>query len=570
MFTSNELLHLVFADPSDEYYSGLLKLDLDQYLWLKLHEKYETVYFLKAANDGFSVHTLGDRKAKTYEPAQSMLTSVKELFTGKNEFAFGDWMIEQMKAKRQNAVAFVCAAEDFCRTAREIRWNSTLEKLASEKARTGILVLTFPLEVEQSKRLLLDCNAFSRLGDSTITAARSGIQTDLFRFLLENKSGSCTILSPYTDTDRCIHSMLLRLQLGMPDHVLSAPDFKKLETYLITYLGDLQMQITQPLFPNREPSCYLSYHNLFRNLEDKRVWDDLVQRSLAFSPGQYKEKRNPLRTALPRDRSKPIGKCVDLFFAKFIRSGTCSSKQVQFLTELLTAKSIEENPKLLSGIERLLARIASCDPDDTESYSKFLKAVQFCNYWLYVPSGSDEERDVLSIIEKMDLNIQLSQTLNQYIKSKKQIQPIETHTPTGTKVVDNTINTLETKIRVLDQQSSILQEVLDRVTLDLSLSSLSKDIMAKMNKVALEIASSLNLTSEDNSRGKINDDTAKQSQESDRSADFSHQEKYSLQNEQPQIEEVPSANTAPSRSCHKPPQNLYSLSRTQQKNAVKE
>ena len=58
MFSSKELLHLVFADETDTYYGDdLLKLELNQYLWLKLHESYQTVYFLGAAGKTFTIKT---------------------------------------------------------------------------------------------------------------------------------------------------------------------------------------------------------------------------------------------------------------------------------------------------------------------------------------------------------------------------------------------------------------------------------------------------------------------------------------------------------------------------------
>ena len=73
MFSSNDLTHLVFANETDTYYrDDLLKLDLHQYLWLDLHEKYSAVYFLTLSESTFSIKTYGDLKCKAYEPSRRL------------------------------------------------------------------------------------------------------------------------------------------------------------------------------------------------------------------------------------------------------------------------------------------------------------------------------------------------------------------------------------------------------------------------------------------------------------------------------------------------------------------
>ncbi len=47
MFPSDALLQLVFANDTDIYFcNGFMQADLNQYLWLKLPEKFKTVRFM--------------------------------------------------------------------------------------------------------------------------------------------------------------------------------------------------------------------------------------------------------------------------------------------------------------------------------------------------------------------------------------------------------------------------------------------------------------------------------------------------------------------------------------------
>ena len=150
MFSSNDLVHLVFADETDTYYCGdLLKLDLHQYLWRKLHETYPAVYFLSLSEGALSVKTYGDLKCKAYEPGRKFW----KLMGFESEMGeLGKWIHKQLTSKRSEPAAFVCSLEDFCKASKDPDWANALYDIAGERHRAGTFVLTVPVSVERRQR----------------------------------------------------------------------------------------------------------------------------------------------------------------------------------------------------------------------------------------------------------------------------------------------------------------------------------------------------------------------------------------------------------------------------------
>ncbi|MCD7917264.1 MAG: hypothetical protein LUF84_02220, partial [Clostridiales bacterium] len=98
MFSSSELIHFVFANDDDDYYcGGLLRLDLNQYLWMKLHEEhYHTVYFLSRTDANiFSIKTCGDKKSSSFTVKQSIWSWV--LGTETEEEQQENWLCRQLE-----------------------------------------------------------------------------------------------------------------------------------------------------------------------------------------------------------------------------------------------------------------------------------------------------------------------------------------------------------------------------------------------------------------------------------------------------------------------------------------
>lgn len=477
MFSSNALVHLVFADPMDEYCSdGLLKLDLDRYLWLKLHERFSSVYFLRAEDHGFAVKTFGDRKAKNYEPSQGFLKSMKGIFSGKSETQrFGDWMLEQMKSMRSEAAAFVCSAEDFCRTASGADWNAVLRQLAGEKNRTGILVLKMPLEAERSRELLLESPAFAQLGDATVSDLRGGSLQPLFPTLANGKKDACCFLSP--SSGEGLHAILLRLQLENPQLIVSEEESRAAEEYLRRYLRNLHLQESEPLFRSGEPALYLSYRDLYLQLKDKRVWNELLAR--ARNQSRLSEGMLLPAAALPLDRTGITGRCAGKLFTENLSAGTSSSRPPipdRILANLLTPRNRPENKAVAEAMEGFLQKLSAADPEDGETFQKIVEALGFCADWLYVPEEREEKEIVLALVERQNINLELS-SLKYQTRNKFQNASLA-----GGDLLDAKLRQMKIQADTIQRTADQYQDLISSSMLDLSLSSFSpREVFAKLS-----------------------------------------------------------------------------------------
>ena len=482
MFSSNALVHLVFADPMDEYCSdGLLKLDLDRYLWLKLHERFSSVYFLRGDDHGFAVNTFGDRKAKNYEAGQSFLKSMK-IFGGKGETQrFGDWMLDQMRSMRSEAAAFVCSAEDFCRTASGQEWNAVLRQLAGEKNRSGILVLKMPLEAERSRELLLKEPAFSQLGDAAVSSLRGGTLQPMFPMLAKGKEGACYFLSPAGGEG--LHEVLLRLQLENPRFLMSEEESKAAEDYLGRYLRDLRLQEKEPLFRIGEPALFLSFRDLYLQLKNERVWNELLSRARAQSKQSEGKLLEP--TYLPPDRTGVTGRCAVKLFSEAQLAGTNVDRPPipdRILLDLLTPRNRPENQAVSEAMEGSLQKLTSADPEDRGTYQKILEALGFCTDWLYVPEKSEEEQIVLALMERQNINLELSSL--SYQTRMNYESAAQTAALAGGKLLDAKLRQMEAQARSIQRMADQYQELISSSMLDLSMSKFSpKDVFSKLSSL---------------------------------------------------------------------------------------
>lgn len=479
MFSSNALVHLVFADPMDEYYSdGLLKLDLDRYLWLKLHERFSSVYFLRAEDHAFAVETFGDIKAKHYEPNQGFLKSMKDIFGGKSETQrFGAWLLEQMKSMRSEAAAFVCSAEDFCRTAVGQDWNTLLRQLAGEKNRTGILVLKMPLEAERSRELLLDSPVLAQLGDATVSYLRGGSLQPLFPALANGKKDACCFLSPCSGEG--LHAILLRLQLENPRLLMTEEESRAAEDYLRRYLRDLRLQQSEPLFRSGEPALYLSFRDLYLQLKNERVWNELLAR--ARDQTRVSEGKLLPVASLPPDRTGITGRCAVKLFSEGQFAATAARRSKtpdQILTDLLTPRNRPENQAVSDALEGFLQKLSAADPEDGETCQKILEALGFCTDWLYVPEKSEEEQIVLALVERQNINLELS-SLKYQTRAKFQNASLA-----GGDLLDAKLRQMEAQADSIRRTADQYQDLISSSMLDLSLSSFSpKEVFAKLTSL---------------------------------------------------------------------------------------
>lgn len=479
MFSSQSLIHLVFADPMDDYFSGLLKMDLDHYLWLKLHERFSAVYFLRRSERVFSVSTFGDRGAAPFEANPGKMSKLKDAFTGKsNVQRFGDWMLEQLCGMRSEAAAFVCPAEDFLSVAKGAEWEQILHRIRGANNRTGILVLTLPLQAERSRELLLGQNLFRHLGDAAISDLRGGSPRALFPALKKEKEDACVILSPYAGS--CLKSILLRLQLEDPSFLLSETQAESVERYLRRYLQDLRLQQEAPLLPGTGPAVYLSCRDLYLRLKDPRIRSGLVSRCrTAQAQGE-----KPLRAdaLVPPDREGLAGRCLIKLFAESGPSGHPDVRESQIpeqiLRRLLRPRNEREHPRMLEALFDFLQRLSHTDPEDRESRRKILEAMSFCSDWLCVPDGSETEADVLAMIERQKVDLDLSRLAFESADNRRRLETVGGKGPLYETRLKQARNLAEAHRLNAEQYHELIKSSM----MDLSLSRFSgKEVFEKLS-----------------------------------------------------------------------------------------
>ena len=95
MFSSNALMQIVFADPKDIYFpEGILKSDLNSYLWYKLHDKYDTVYFADRDDRG-------DIHVSYYLEAYTDNFRAKGFLSKSPQNTLAKWLKKQLRDKTQ-------------------------------------------------------------------------------------------------------------------------------------------------------------------------------------------------------------------------------------------------------------------------------------------------------------------------------------------------------------------------------------------------------------------------------------------------------------------------------------
>lgn len=411
MFSSKELISFVFANENDIYYGeDLLKLNLNQYLWTKLHESYETVYFLSAAENSFNVRSFGDSTCIAYDSGKKSITKLLSFIGSTEQDKLGAWMLRQLRAKPNQAVAFVCPLEDFCTVLADDRWTTVLQSIAEEKKRSGIFVLTAPATSERTKDLLLNSPVFDRLGETAVTDLRGGELRELYGPIKRNKWDSCLFLNTFP-RER-VRSLLLHLAMEYPDRCQSCQELDTLADYLTGYLHDPQSQQEEPLLTSNLPAGYLLYRELYEQLASESVWNRLAKQSAKAFP---KHSSASLCREAPvlRDLKCYAGKCMMLRLPKWVREqdgeGRRADKILENIQREVSApKNRPENKEITAAAEEFLSQLDAVNADDLDTYLQLLQAIEFCAGRVYAEPGREETGRVLAIIEKLRSGISIS------------------------------------------------------------------------------------------------------------------------------------------------------------------
>lgn len=396
MFSSQQLISYVFANPDDEYRGNdLMTLNLKQYLWQSLHAQYNTVYFLHSP-DGvtMSVRTFGDKYAKPYKPS----------FLGFNEQRrFGDWLLEQMDLPADKAAAFVCDLGDFCTVFSQSGWESMLKKLAADTKRTGIFVLTASPYSEDSLPYLLESPVFDLLHETAVTENR-GLKRCIYSSIQEAKPLHYRCLNAFTPER--ISTLLLHICAADPRRCLDRREREEMAAALASnlYGSDPLPGILSP----SQPALYLTYRDLYQLLQNRSNWEEIRQ-----------------LTRLPAVKIPPIlrspdcyaGRCLKLPLPDWVMGKPDSSDRYPEDTlrgiqeTVCLPPNSPENRQLMNTAQAFLENLRNLEDGDIDTCSLLLDALNCCIQWITVCEKDSNYQDILDSLKLFDIYAKSSSDL---------------------------------------------------------------------------------------------------------------------------------------------------------------
>lgn len=416
MFSPNELLHFAFADESDVYYCNeLLALNLQQFLWLKLHEQgYGCVYYLESTDDGaVCVRTFGDRRARSYAPekAKHKLFSKQK---SRND-SLRRWLSKQLTEKDPDRAAIICPLKDFAQHFRTSDWEDFLRELAASDRRNGILILTAPPEVEASRSVFLTSPVFDYLREDGITALRTASLCDMYEMLHRSKPDRMVYLNAWT-AER-IHSLLSRMLVEDPKRTDDCSLRSEMEEYLLQWMNNPALRANEPRLANRLPSPFDLFRNAFDRLRREESWNQLTAKAgqvrEAGGIRQYLEKlgcpyaEDPVNAVcVRRDADSWAGRCLHLN----LRCADCGGEEQQKIAQMLdeigqqvrAPQNREDNPRIAEAVGALLPELHAADlAGDVGTVRRILFSINFCIRWISVAPKSNEETAILTVLEKL-------------------------------------------------------------------------------------------------------------------------------------------------------------------------
>ena len=471
LFDAKELLHLVFANNSDLYYTkGLLELSLDEFLWFRLHsEGYDPVYFLQSGSPECSVRTFGDQNAKPYAERQNPFRKGISWFAGETETdRFGSWMIKQL----QDGAAFVFPMDMMCAEKAAPDWINPLKQIASMKGRRGILVMKVPTEVELSRDALLNSAIFDALGETGITNLRRDPEGSLCAALLEAKDRGCHFWSLYTKER--IEALLLRLQFDHPDLDAAPRELELMVDYLLQYLNNPRLRLHDPLFQLEYVGILPEYCEVYRWLGDKKTWAHLraCAGQVNDAGGVHALLRQKGIPAVEPDRNRFAVSHGENTFARMclkIRMDGGLQKQLgperepaaDILLELFQLlnepKSHADNVRVGEKLQLLCVEAGAAKArQDPDAYWKIVFVMRFYAKWIHVEDGGKEEAELLRIAEQAEGCVEDSKKLFRVKKALLGMQALKSSIP----VYQAQMEMLENTINVLNQAAPLSWELL--------------------------------------------------------------------------------------------------------------
>lgn len=271
-FSDTKRLQLVFADKNDYYYTdSLMKLNLNQYLWLALRQNYHAVWFVsvKMPKETVNVKRFPDDMSGMEKKA------VRSFLCGRKAF---DWVMDQANQEDQGKKqAFIMESETFVSLFE--KHELTVDHKKTLKNNTIILLL--PPNVQETKDLLLTSRAFDNLEAEFVTGLRceSTASEDIYGNLNDKCSDVCLFLHEYTVCR--IKRLLTYSLMHHPKRKISQNILDCMAVYLTQYLNNrcLQWHDEEKLFGGEISRCVLKYEDIEVHLSADTVWYRLKKRA---------------------------------------------------------------------------------------------------------------------------------------------------------------------------------------------------------------------------------------------------------------------------------------------------
>ena len=266
-FSENKRLQLVFAYKNDYYYTdSMMRLSLDQYLWLALRQYYNAVWFVSVRKPREAVrvnHFPDDLSHIEKKPIKYFLGTKK---------AF-DWLMDQAKQNDNNQKqAFVMDLDSFV----SIFEGRRVSESQKSVLKNHTIVLVMPPEVQETKELLITSNAFDNLEAEFVIALRdeNNINEDIYGNLNDKCSDVCLFLQEYTVSR--IKRVLMYSLMHHPKRRVSEDILDCMAVYLTQYLNNrsLQWYEEEKLFGDMS-RCLILYKDIEEQLSDDIVWKRL-------------------------------------------------------------------------------------------------------------------------------------------------------------------------------------------------------------------------------------------------------------------------------------------------------
>ncbi len=409
MFSSNALMQIVFADPKDIYFpEGILKSDLNSYLWYKLHDKYDTVYFADRDDRG-------DIHVSYYLEAYTDNFRAKGFLSKSPQNTLAKWLKKQLRDKKHKS-AVVFSLESFCvlfRREKEVLSEIRMSKENSEIY--GTIVLVAPLNFEKSSKWLLDSHVFDYLDEISVNSLK-GYRGDIYAFLKNRKQEACVFLNLYT-RER-IYDILNYVMLEDDSKFVNLQSVEYASDYLTQYMNNRYMQMTSKrLFTPDFNLINPAYRDFYMQLKDKSVWNELMKRSREYGgrireklPNHYIDENSIAFYPLYDDESVHM-RCMKLCFAGAIHNAAYDEPTIDKLNKIYSEashhKNREKNYQINEKLNKFIDELQRfCKGGDSVTCGRTVSAVLFCIKWIYADGRKQE--DVMQIINAFEHYIKWS------------------------------------------------------------------------------------------------------------------------------------------------------------------